>query len=247
MPSAQRWEPQPVPARRLEGFVRIIARDYVGPIADLARSLASAIPGVKEGADAIEKVAARFAADLWFAPFDGQGALLPLDGAPAPVRARSADAPVFHDGVRVTLTVGHNGKGTDPILLEWLEIQVVEFTKGGDPYYSVRPDGEAIFGAGDMEVRTFFIEIAGPKVLPARRKVDGKDDPVPARSDNAFDTDPPVAVALTSKELPVRLVCVLSALEQGTYKARLRLLYRVAGREIREWLSDPVCIYTDGV
>ena len=245
MAGAQRWEPQPVPARPIEGFLRIIARDYVGPIVDLARSLGPAIPGVKEGADAIDKVASRFAADLWFTPFDEQGALLPLDGAPAPVRARSADAPVFHGGVRATLTVGHNAKGTEPILLEWLEIQVVEFTEGLDPYYSVRPDAEAVFGAGHMEVITTFIELAGPKTLPARRKVDGK--AVLARSDNAFDTDPPVAIALTPEELPLRLVCVLSALERGTYKARLRLLYRVGGREIREWLSEPICIYTDGV
>ena len=145
------------------------------------------------------------------------------------------------------ITVGHNGKGEQPITLERIDLSVTP-CPGVDPYFSYSREGEAIIGAGFIEPMRFFVELRAKGPQPARRQVraaDGTKTMLIARGQNFLDTDPESYYEFAPKEAK-KITFTLTALDAGYYEAYLRFFYRVAARELRQQIRDPIRLYTDG-
>jgi hypothetical protein len=231
--------------------VRTLGGDWGNSLVQLAKIPGAYVPGLNKALDTVGDVIARFSADLSISPLDGPNSLRALNGSPRPVAAKNdMDHPVFYDGVDATLTVKHNGQGSENelIVLEWIDLCVVDFVPGKDPGYSIEPEGEEIIGAGLMEPMRFFVEIEGRNVQRARREVslpEGKSGVLISSGDNFLNTDPPVYFSFTPKEKPQIFRFTISALQQGYYLVCLRFFYRVANKELRQYTSEPVRLYTD--
>src|SRR5947209_15850087 len=121
---AQRWQwNAPTQARgSLERTARTIATDWVEPLIGAAKVPFAFLPGGNTALDNAEKLLGRYAGDLDISALDSPSTLTPFDGVPPPVLSRSGDGPVFFDGVEITFTVAHNGRGEQQILLEWIEL-----------------------------------------------------------------------------------------------------------------------------
>lgn len=242
----ERTEPPSEPWRT----VRTLALNVAAPIIQLAKIPGAFIPGVDKALDSAGGFAAMFAADLSISPLDGLVSNKPFDGVPHPVTTKTGDGPVFFDGVETTVTVSHNGKGSEKIILERIDLQIVDFVAGSDPYYSYQRDGEAVLGAGFIEPMRIYVEIDASGPLRARRQIEpdgGKKQMIIAQSDNFLDTDPAGFYLFAPDEAPILIKTTLTALSAGYYKACLRFFYRVAGCELRQYTSDPIHLYTDGV
>ena len=250
---ASKWDWQQHAPRdfKLWRRVRTLAGDWGDSLIQFAKIPGEYVPGLNKALDPLGNVIARFSADLTISPLDGPNALRALNGPPGPVAAKDdVDHPVFYDGVDATLTVSHNGRGSvnEIIVLEWIDLCVVDFVPGRDPWYSIEPEGEEIIGAGVMEPMRFFVEIEGRNVRPARREVSlpgEKSDVLISTGANFLNTDPPVYFSFTPKERPQMFRFTISALQQGYYLICLRFFYRVANKELRQYTSEPVRLYTD--
>jgi hypothetical protein len=226
--------------------VRTLAVDYVEPVIRLAKiPLAFAPGGLDKVADKLTGLTALFAADLNISALDGPEALKAIDGVPPPVTNEKGDGPVFFDGVEARLTVAHNGRGSEQILLERIDLHVITFVAGPDAYFSSSRDGEAIIGAGLMEPLRFYVEFGAEGVQPARRRVGGNKEPLIAQSANFLNTEPASFYAFSPNEL-AKMHFMLTALDAGYYETCLRFFYRVAARELRQYTSEPIRLYTDG-
>lgn len=241
----QSTEPPPWPWRT----VRTLAVDIADPIIRLAKIPGAFIPGVNKALDSASDFTAMFAADLNISPLDGLVTSKPFDGVPPPVTTKTGDGPVFFDGVETTITVSHNGKGKEQILLERIDLHVSEYFPGPNPYYSYKRDGEAVIGAGFIEPMRMYVEVGAKGAHRARRQIvrdNGKKDMIVAQSDNFLDTDPAGFYLFATNDAPIIIKTTLTALDAGYYKTCLRFFYRVAGRELRQYTSDPVHLYSDG-
>ena len=68
---------------------------------------------------------------------------------------------------------------------------------------------------------------------------------VVAQGANNLNTDPASFYSLSPREVPLILKFTVSALDPGYYESHFRFVYRV-GRDVREYLSEPIRLYTDG-
>jgi len=226
-----------------------LAVDYGEPIVRVARIPGSFIPGVDKTLDRISGLTALYGADLKIAPLDGPEALKPINGVPEPATAKDGDGPVFFDGVEITTTVIHNMRGKEPIVLERIDLCVIEFAPGRDEYFAYGREGEAIIGAGFLEPMRFFVELGADGPRPARRQVrmpDGKKSMLNARGPNFLDTDEDTFFSFSPNDPPQVIKVTVNALDAGYYDTCLRFFYRVAARELRQYTSDHVRLYTDG-
>jgi len=245
------WEQRASSRAPLWRKVRTLALDYAEPITRLAQISGAfvPVPGLDKALDKVGGLTALFGADLNISGLDGPNAFKPLDGVPPPVAAKAGDGPVFFDGVETTLSVAHNARGKEQILLERIDLCVIAFAGGKDPYFSYGRDGEAIIGAGFIEPMRFYVELeaAGPR--PARRQVrgaDGKEAMLIAAGGNFLNTDPSGFYAFAPNDAPVVVKVLLTVLDPGYYETCLRFFYRVAARELRQHTTDPIRLYGDG-
>ena len=232
------------PRRETWDRVRTLAHQFGEPVVRLLEIPGAFVPGAPA---ALEKLGALFGAELSISALDSEEVLMPLDGAPGPFESTDGSEPVFIDGVRVAVTVAHNAKGDETILLERLDLQVIEFTPGPNPAYAEQIAGAELFGAGFIEPLRFFIELDGKNVGRARRSmrnVDGKSTIVVADSPNFLDTDPAAFLALAPTDPQAMFRFTVTANTSGVYRFCLRWFYRVAARELRQHTSLPVSIYT---
>jgi hypothetical protein len=157
---------------------------------------------------------------------------------------------VFFDGVEATVNVEHNRLGSEQILLERIDLRLLSFEEGQDPYYSFARQGEKIIGAGFVEPMRFFVELTKEGPQPARRQLvqsDGSKKMLVAGSANFLDTEPAGIYAFAANDAPVVIKLTLTALDKGYYETCLCFYYRVASRELRLYVSEPIRLYTDGL
>jgi hypothetical protein len=229
--------------------VLTLAADYGEPIIRLAQIPGSFVPGLDKALDKIGGLTALYGADLNIAPLDGPEALKPIHGVQGPATVKGGDGPVFFDGVEITTTVLHNMRGKEPIVLERIDLCVIEFVPGKDEYFAYGREGEAIIGAGFPEPMRFFVELEAKGPRPARRQLrmpDGKKKMLVARGANFLDTEEDSCYSFSSSEAPQVIKITVNALDTGYYDTCLRFFYRVAARELRQYTSDHVRLYTDG-
>jgi len=225
---------------------RTLAIDYAEPIIRLAKIPGEFVPGLNKALDHAGELVAAYAADLTISSLHELADFKTVNGTPPPVASKSADGPVFFDGVEVVVTVQHNGKGQEQILLERIDLSV-DTQPGVDPYFSYMRDGAAIIGAGPVESMRFFIELEANGPRPARRQIrtaDGKKKMVIANGPNFLDTDPESYYSFSPREAQL-MKFNLTALDTGYYDCYLRFFYRVAARELRQQTRGPIRLYTD--
>jgi hypothetical protein len=234
------------PARDRRTFwdrVRTIGRDVGEPVVRVLEIPGAFVPGASQ---ALEKVGALFGADLTISELDSPEVLEPLDGAPGPFASEDQSSPVFIDGLKASVTVAHNGKGTEGILLERLDLRLLEYRPEPIPALETERDAAEVFGAGFIEPLRFFVEVgkAGPgRARRAVRNADGRTEMVTAQGPNALDTEPPSFLAIGAGEPPAMFRFAITAHDAGLYSVCLRWFYRVAARELRQHTSLPVLIY----
>lgn len=146
--------------------VRTIARDVGEPIVHILEVPGAFIPGASK---ALEKVNALFGSDLNISELDSAEVLEVLDGAPGPFAAEDGSNPVFLEGVKATVTIAHNGKGQESILLERVDVSVIEYRPSQIESYEAQFDATKMFGAGFVEPMRFFIDIGQGGPDRARR------------------------------------------------------------------------------
>lgn len=222
--------------------VRTLAHQFGEPVVRLLEIPGAFVPGAPA---ALEKLSALFGADLNISALDSEEVLMPLDGAPGPFVSADESEPVFIEGVRMAVSVAHNAKGEEPILLERVDLQVLEFTAGPSDAYEEQIAGAALFGAGFIEPLRFFVELDGRQVGRARRSMrgaDGKPVMVIADSPNFLDADPAAFLTMSPNEQAM-FRFTITANTCGLYRVCLRWFYRVAARELRQHTSLPVAIY----
>jgi hypothetical protein len=245
MPEAAKWRWSGQRVDRWER-VRTLAHQAGEPVIKLLEIPGAFVPGAPV---ALQKLRALLGADLNISALDSEEVLQPLDGAPGPFCSSDGSEPVFIEGLRMSVTVAHNGKGPELVLLERLDLHEIEFTPGSQPAFDAAIAGSAVHGAGLVDPMRFFVELEGPKVHRARRMLrgaDGKSTPLRAESANFLDTDPGSFVSLGPNEPPAMFRITATALSQGLYRFCLRWFYRVGARELRQHTSLPVSIYSAG-
>ncbi len=238
-PTPWTWKPR----KGLWERVRTIATDIGEPIIKMLEVPGAFVPGASA---ALKSARSLIGADLQISALDTAEVLTPLDGAPGPFASADGSEPVFVDGVRLAVTLAHDGRGDAQILLERLDLHLIEYRPGRRPEYDVTIDAEALFGAGLVEPMRFFVELDGPKVGRARRMLrepDGRSRPLVAESPNFLDTDPAGLLALGPKDPPQPFRVSVTAQRPGLYRFCLRWFYRVGALELRQHTSLPVSVY----
>jgi len=236
------WNPRS-PRQALWERVRTIATEVGEPIVKLLEVPGAFVPGAPA---ALKSVRALFGADLEISALDSAEVLMALDGAPGPFASADGSEPVFIEGVRLALTVAHNGQGEQQILLERLDLHLMVFSPGPRREYEVGLDADAVHGAGLVDPLRFFVELEGERVGRARRMLrdaEGRSRPLLAESANFLDTDPASLLAIGPRDAPQPLRITVSANAGGLYRFCLRAFYRVGARELRQHTSLPVAIY----
>lgn len=231
------------PRREAWDRVRTLAHQFGEPVVRLLEIPGAFVPGAPA---ALGKLGALFGAELNISTLDSEEVLTPLDGAPGPFVSVDGSDPVFIDGVRMAVTVAHNTKGDETILLERVDLQVIDFAPGTNPAYEEQIAGAELFGAGFIEPLRFFVELDGKKVGRARRSVrgaDGKPSIVVADSPNFLDAEPAAFLAVAPRDPQAMFRFTVTANTPGLYRVCLRWFYRVAARELRQHTSLPVSIY----
>lgn len=233
------------PRRERWARVRTLATDVFEPIIKLLEIPGAFVPG---GPEALQKARALSGADLQISALDSELVMMPLDGAPGPFESAVYDEPVFTEGVQLSVTVSHDGRGEEQILLERLDLHVVDFDRERHPEYEARLEGQAIHGAGAVLIDPlrFFVELDGPVVGRARRMeraADGTRKALVADSANFLDTDPGSYVAMGPRDVQMKIRITIHANTPGLYRVCLRWFYRVAARELRQHTSLPFALY----
>jgi hypothetical protein len=229
--------------------VRTLALDYSEPIIRLAQIPGAFIPGANKVLDKVGDLASLFSVDLNFSALDGPSAFKSFHGVPPPVTSKTGEGPVFFDGVEIMITVKHNAKGTEQVLLERIDLCPIAFVAGKDPYFSYLREGEAIIGAGFIEPMRFYVEVGAEGAGPSRRQIlqgDGKKEMLIAQSDNFLDTEPAGTYNFRPQDDPLLIKFTITGTDPGYYEICLRFFYRVAARELRQYTSDIVRLYTEG-
>jgi hypothetical protein len=238
-PTPWTWNPR----RGLWDRVRIVATDLGEPIIKLLEVPGAFVPGASA---ALKSARSLIGADLQISALDSAEVLTPIDGAPGPFASADGSEPVFIEGVRLAVTLAHDGRGDAQILLERLDLHLLEYSPERRPEYDVAINAEALFGAGLVEPMRFFVELDGSKVGRARRMLrepDGRSRPLIAESPNFLDTDPAALLAFGPKDGPQPFRVTVTAQRPGQYRFCLRWFYRVGARELRQHTSLPVSIY----
>jgi hypothetical protein len=229
--------------RKFWDQVRTLARDVGQPVVQLLEIPGAFMPGASK---ALEKAAALFGSGLNVSELDSPEVLQPLDGVPGPFASADGASPVFIDGLRASLTVSHDGKGAEQILLERIDLPLLDYRRESVAEYEVAIDATRIFGAGFIEPLRFMVELGARGPGRARRTVrgaDGKNSVLEAASDNFLDTEPASFFTIGKGDPPVMLRLAVTARDPGLYTICLRLFYRVAGRELRQHTSLPLLVY----
>lgn len=238
-PTPWTWNPR----KGLWDRVRTIATDIGEPVIKLLEVPGAFVPGASA---ALKSARSLIGADLQISALDSAEVLTPMDGAPGPFASTDGSEPVFIEGVRLAVTLAHDGRGDAQLLLERLDLHLLEYTPGRRPEFDAAIDAEALFGAGLVEPMRFFVELDGPKVGRARRMLrepDGRSRPLVAESPNFLDTDPAALLALSPKDAPQPFRVTVTAQRPGLYRFCLRWFYRVGANELRQHTSLPLSIY----
>lgn len=242
MPQTWTW-----PTRDRRTFwdrVRTIGRDVGQPVVRLLEIPGAFVPGVSQ---ALEKTTALFGSDLNISELDSAEVLETLDGAPGPFVSDDGKSPVFVDGLKAAVTIAHNGKGRESILLERVDLRLLEHRPGSIPALDAAArDATSLFGAGFVDPLRFFVDVgaAGPgRARRAVRQPDGKTQMVTAQGPNFLDTEPPSFLSIGPAEAPAMFRFAVTVREPGLYSVCLRWFYRVAATELRQHTSLPVLIY----
>jgi hypothetical protein len=231
------------PRRELWDCVRTLANQVGEPIVKVLEIPGAFVPGAPA---ALSKVNALFGADLNISTLDSGEVMSSLDGSPGPFESADGTEPVFGEGVALSLSVAHNGKGVQQILLERLDLHLIDFDPAPVAAFEVQLEGNALHGAGQIDPMRFFVELDGREVKRARRSMrgpDGKTTMVKAESANILDTDPGSFLTLAPAEGHTMIRITVTANAPGLYRFCLRWFYRVAARELRQHTSLPVSIY----
>ena len=231
------------PRRELWDRVRTLAHQFGEPVIKTLEIPGAFVPGAPA---ALTKLNALLGADLNISALDSGEVMSPLDGAAGPFESADGTEPVFSDGVTLSLTVAHNGKGNQPILLERADLHLLAFEPGRVDAFEAQPEGADLHGAGLIDPMRFFVELAGTEVKRARRSVlgpDGKRTMLKAESANMLDTDPGSFLSIAPSDPAAMFRITVTANTPGLYRFCLRWFYRVAARELRQHTSLPVSIY----
>jgi hypothetical protein len=231
------------PRRELWDRVRTLANQYSDPVIKLLEIPGAFVPGAPV---ALTKVNALFGADLNITALDSSEVMAPLDGAPGPFESIDGTEPVFKEGVQLFLSVSHNGKGNQQILLERLDLHLIAFEPAPISSFEGALEAGAVHGAGQLDPMRFFVELDGTEVKRARRSIrsaDGKTGVLKAETANFLDTDPGSFLTLAPNEGHAMFRITVTAMSPGLYRFCLRWFYRVAARELRQHTSLPVAIY----
>ena len=231
------------PRRELWDRVRTLAHQVGEPVIKVLEIPGAFVPGAPA---ALTKLNALFGADLNISALDSAEVMWPLDGAPGPFESADGTEPVFSEGVGLSLTVSHNGKSSQQILLERLDLHLIAFEPAPVQEFEAELEGGAMHGAGLIDPMRFFVELDGREVKRARRSTrgqDGKSAMLKAESANFFDTDPGSFLTIGPNETPAMFRITVTATSPGLYRFCLRWFYRVAARELRQHTSLPVAIY----
>jgi hypothetical protein len=156
------------PRRDLWDRVRTLANQVSEPVIKLLEIPGAFVPGAS---DALSKVQGLFGSDLNIAPLDSGEVLSPLDGTPGPFESVDGSEPVFSEGLALTLTVAHNGKADQQILLERLDLHLIAFEPARVPAFEAQLDGVELHGAGLIDPMRFFVELNRREVQRARRSI----------------------------------------------------------------------------
>lgn len=225
---------------------RTLSHHFGEPIISFLEIPGAFIPGVGE---ALGKLKALFGADLNISSISNPFSLKPIDGAPGPFMSKSGDSPVFLEGFDASFTIAHNGKGKETISLEYIDIYLINFTLGEDDFYAYQLKGEEIIGAGLVEPMRFFAEVSASGANAPRRSIktnEGKSELLTAKSPNFFNTEPEVYYSFTVDEAALIIKTKVLALEQGFYELCFRFFYRIAAKELRQYTSSKILLYSQG-
>jgi hypothetical protein len=231
------------PRREIWDRVRVLAHQVGEPVIKVLEIPGAFVPGAPA---ALTKLNALFGADLNVSALDSAEVMSALDGAAGPFESADGSEPVFSEGVALFVTAAHNGKSSEHILLERLDLHLIAFDPTPVEAFEAALEGGELHGAGLVEPMRFFVELDGREVTRARRAIrgaDGKREMVKADSANFLDTDPGSFVALGPNEAPAKFRITATALSPGLYRFCLRWFYRVAARELRQHTSLPITIY----
>jgi hypothetical protein len=231
------------PRRELWDRVRTLANQFGEPVIKMLEIPGAFVPGAPA---ALTKLNALLGADLNISALDSGEVMSPLDGAAGPFESADGAEPVFSDGVTLSLTVAHNGKSNQPILLERADLYLLAFEPGRIDAFEAQPEGADLHGAGLIDPMRFFVELSGSEVKRARRTVrgaDGKSAVLKAESANILDTDPGSFLSIGPSDPPAMFRITVTASSPGLYRFCLRWFYRVAARELRQHTSLPIAIY----
>lgn len=239
----RKWHWQPRDRSNFWEKASTVAKEYGEPIVRLLQVPGSFVPGLSK---ALEKADALFGSDLNISDLDSAEVVQALNAVAGPFESLDASSPVFVDGVMAAVTVSHNGKGQEIILLERVDLCLIEYSAGRIRHYEVESEGEEIFGAGMVDPFRYFIEVDKDGFASARRTIkaqDGKTEMLIAQSPNILDTDPAAFLSFGPKDPPAMFRFTITAKDTGLYLLCLRWFYRISGKELRQYTSLPIMIY----
>ncbi len=177
--------------------------------------------------------------DLNVSKLSGPLRLIPLQGYP--VIQDDNGRTIYTGGVRVNITLSHNGKGDHGIIVTGVQLDLLKYSPTNIPEYAYTIGGSSIHGAGSVEPHIFSISLYGNNPGKAVKVVDNVS--FQSRSNNIFDTEPARKIALNPKDdYPEEIHATLSAWENGLYEINFIIDYHVAGED-RRHQTEPVLIY----
>jgi len=180
-------------------------------------------------------------AALVLSSLDSKDRLFTLDGHPLLTTKKGRPA-VYAGGFKVLLTVAHNNKGEDTIIIHGLYLTVLDYQKGRNPQYAYKLDSTKIAPEGVATPHEFRVSVFGKRVGFATW-IDPAGTPKKATSSNLFHTKPVRIYLLRRKTDDVEnfLGTVLMQVT-GTYTVAFQVKYSMGGKDY-EAITRPVHVY----
>lgn len=187
--------------------------------------------------------------DLVVSPLDQESRILALDGYPV-LTDRTDKRPVFTGGFKVLLTLSHNRKGHESVIVTRVIPIIADFEPGANANYRYSVDGSQIKAKGIAPPKKFLLPLYGKKIGtttwsyedPATKTVLARE----ASSDDILNTDPPMHLKLSDSpdNDTEELIGHIVAKEAGLYRIFFRIEYTCDGKD-RVHVTDSVLLYSE--